>query len=194
MGARNLIGINFCVFICGFLIYLTVDQFELLNFFGLHYFLSDASLPFQPITYMFVHGGFFHLALNMFALYVFGIPLEKLWGTKRFLLYYFVCGIGASLFYYLIYHSRTTDFPTMVGASGAIFGILTAFAMMFPDEKISVYFLFPIKAKYFVLMYGAIELFSGLANVSGDITAHYTHLGGMATGFIFLKVSSLLRE
>lgn len=133
----------------------------------------------QLVTYMFMHGGFDHLFFNMFALWMFGYVLENFWGWKRFLIYYLVCGIGAGLLNLLI-----PGWGLTVGASGAVYGILLAFGMMFPNERIYLYFLMPIKAKWFVIGYAAIELFEGLFRMDG--IAHFAHLGGMLFGLLLI--------
>ncbi len=208
---------------------------DLTSILGLHYFFSEDFRPYQLITYMFMHGSFMHIFFNMFALWMFGNVLENVWGAKRFLIYYFVCGIGAVLLHYTVHYfeirpvlqvlndyianpaadkfkdmfiSGTMNFssiqekqafqailndyqsqllsgntekalqtsidfvleykkaflnaPVVVGASGSIFGLLLAFGMMFPNSMIYMYFFFPIKAKYFVILYGAIELFGAV--------------------------------
>ena len=141
----------------------------------------------QLLTYMFMHGGIAHILFNMFALWLFGTEIENYWGTKEFTAYYFICGIGAALINLLT--TVGSPFPT-VGASGAVFGILLAFGLMFPDRYIFLYFLFPIKAKYFVVGYAAIELLMGInssAMGSGSTIAHFAHLGGMLVGFAYIK-------
>jgi membrane associated rhomboid family serine protease len=142
----------------------------------------------QPVTYMFLHGSFGHLFFNMFALWIFGTELENYWGTRQFNIYYFVCGIGAAFINLLT--TIGDPYPT-VGASGAIYGVLLAFGMMFPDRYIFLYFLFPIKAKYFVAGYAFIEFLSGLgsrAMGSGSNIAHFAHLGGMLVGFLYITI------
>lgn len=134
----------------------------------------------QVFTYQFLHGGFFHLFFNMFALWMFGMELETLWGSRRFLTYYLLSGVGAAIVQILI-----ATVPTL-GASGAVYGILLAFGMTFPNRQIFMFPLFiPIKAKYFVMIFAGIELFSGLRGSDG--IAHFAHLGGAATGFLLLK-------
>ena len=135
----------------------------------------------QLFTYMFMHGGFMHLFFNMFALWMFGMELENTWGSKKFLLYYLACGVGAGISNLLVGAGPT------VGASGAIYGILIAFGMMFPDRPIFVYFLLPIKARYFVLIYILLELYAGVKGTPDGI-AHFAHLGGAAVGFIYLMI------
>ena len=138
----------------------------------------------QPITYMFMHGGFDHIFWNMFALWMFGNLIENIWGTKRFLIYYFFCGIGAALVNILVMLFTHSMHPT-VGASGAIYGILLAFGMMFPEERIYLYFLVPIKAKWFVIGYAVIEVLSGIF-MTNDGIAHFAHLCGMLFGLILI--------
>jgi rhomboid family protein len=141
-------------------------------------------------TYMFLHGGIFHLLFNMLVLWMLGGELERIWGTRYFLKYYFITGTGAAaltvLFSLLpLGVASQLYFTPVIGASGAIFGLLLAYAMYFPDRPIYMYFLFPIPAKYFVAIIGAIELYSSLAVMSGIASA--THLGGMVVGYLMLK-------
>jgi membrane associated rhomboid family serine protease len=185
------------------------------NYLGLHYFTSNGFEIWQPLTYMFMHGSFGHLFFNMFALWIFGAALENTWGQNRFLLYYLVCGIGAGLIQLLVIglqiNSLSISLDSMqliydkglpvgasdwvdyykainsvtVGASGSVFGLLLAFGMLFPNSVIYIYFLLPIKAKWFVIIYGALELFYGIAGTNDGI-AHYAHLGGMLFGFFLI--------
>lgn len=143
--------------------------------------------PWQLVTYMFLHGGFFHLLLNMFALWMFGVELENMWGQKRFLTYYFLCGIGAGLCNLLIAPLFTTVGPT-VGASGAIYGILVAFGYLFPNRSIFIYGIIPVKAKYLVIIYMLIELFAVAGGTDSGI-AHVAHLGGGVVGLIYLLIN-----
>lgn len=137
--------------------------------------------PWQLISYQFLHGGFMHLLFNMFALWMFGIELEQMWGSNKFLTFYILSGLGAGLLQIFI-----SDAPT-VGASGSIYGVLLGFGLSFPDRKIFMFPLFiPISAKYFVLIFAGIELISGLMNTGSDV-AHFAHLGGAAAGFLLLK-------
>jgi membrane associated rhomboid family serine protease len=139
---------------------------------------------------MFLHGGFAHILFNLFALWIFGQAIENAWGTKRFTVYYFLTGIGAALIHIWI---GAGGAPT-VGASGAVYGILLAFGMMFPDRYIMLLIPpIPIKAKYFVAIFGAIELFSGLMRANSGI-AHFAHLGGMIVGFILIKYWGMKSE
>ncbi len=141
-------------------------------------------MPWQFVTYMFLHGGLAHLFFNLFALWMFGQSIENLWGTRRFVTYYFLTGIGAALIHILVTGANVP----MVGASGGVYGILLAFAMMFPNRPIFLIFLpIPIKAKYFVIIFGALELFNGVSSLQTGI-AHFAHLGGMVVGFILIKL------
>lgn len=139
--------------------------------------------PWQLVTYMFMHGGLGHLFFNMLALWMFGMELENNWGSKRFLIYYLVCGIGAGITNLLVAPMLGQAAPT-VGASGAVFGVLIAFGMLFPDRPIYVYFLLPVKAKYFIAVYIGLELFYGVTGTSDGI-AHVAHLGGAAVGAVY---------
>ena len=151
---------------------------------------SETGMGFQVwqlVTYMFMHGGFAHIFFNMFALWLFGTEIENYWGTKEFTYYYFICGIGAALINILT--TVGSPYPT-VGASGAVFGVLLAFGMMFPDRYIFLYFLFPIKAKYFIAGYAALELLMGINSTTMGARsniAHFAHLGGMLVGFAYIK-------
>lgn len=241
------------------LFYLATITFEssfgidLVRYLGLHYFKSEYFQPYQYVSYMFLHANFGHVLWNMFALWMFGYLLENVWGSKRFLTYYMITGIGAAVIQTLInwwsfssieheallfadqptkdafvalvknnfpnyyeyhdvirtfigewtlnpsnqtYAGQSVDYvnqliqlrmnvPT-IGASGAVYGILLAFGMMFPNMLVYVYFLIPIKAKWIVMIYGALELFSGISNNPSDNVAHFAHLGGMIFGFFMI--------
>lgn len=140
--------------------------------------------PWQLFTYMFLHGGFFHLLLNMFALWMFGVELENMWGQKRFMYYYLLCGVGAGLCNLLIAPLFTSVGPT-VGASGAIYGILVAFGYLFPDRSIYIYGIIPVKAKYLVIFYMLLEVFAVAGGTDSQI-AHMAHLGGGVVGLIYM--------
>lgn len=251
---KNLIIINVLFFLAK--IVATKFGIDLDTWLGLHFFGASHFYPWQIITYMFMHGDFGHLFFNMFALWMFGAAIENYWGAKRFLLYYFVTGIGAGLAHYavLAYQmlpdlmlinqyldaptyenllavaqghtfqigpnsgeildkflafqqlsissndtfalNQATDFlsaykeyylnlPNVIGASGAVFGLLLAFGMMFPNSQIYLYFLLPIKAKWFVIFYGALELFYGVTGTQEGV-AHFAHLGGMLFGLLLI--------
>lgn len=198
---KNLLIINILMYLTT--ITLTRFNVDLTDLFGLHFFMARDFHIFQLITYMFMHGNFGHLFFNMFALWMFGNTLENIWGSQRFLLFYMVCGIGAGLCQELvqfIQFEMITDWQgisTMndsyrialngwntVGASGAIYGLLLAFGMLFPNSMIYLYFLIPIKAKWFVIGYAVLELISGLSG--GGNVAHFAHLGGMLFGLILI--------
>jgi membrane associated rhomboid family serine protease len=224
---KNLLIINVLVFLAQNVLH-TSFSFE--DTFALHTWQSDKFEPWQFLTYMFLHGGFDHIFFNMFALWMFGSILENLWGPKRFLIFYLVCGLGAALCHMIVlyvenqnmiaqfmhvdpaifvskYGSGLTtlsgnaipetpegaqavlnanlDTPTL-GASGAIFGCLAAFGYLFPNTYIYLYFFFPIKAKWFVLGYAAVELFMAVKGSAGDDVAHFAHLGGALVGIILV--------
>ncbi|MBN1634416.1 MAG: rhomboid family intramembrane serine protease [Ignavibacteria bacterium] len=140
--------------------------------------------PWQIITYMFLHGDFGHLFFNMFALWMFGVEIENLWGSKKFLIYYFLCGISAAVANLFIAPLFSTVGPT-IGASGAVYGVLVAFAFLFPNRHIYLYFLLPIKAKYLIIFYMALEVIYVASNQATGI-AHIAHLGGAVAGLIYL--------
>lgn len=146
-----------------------------------------AKIPFQFITYMFTHADFFHLFFNMFALWMFGTVVESIWNTKKFLVYYLVCGLGAAAIYILYLYLSGQNAPAgMVGASGALYGIMLAYGFMFPNNIIYFSFFVPMKAKWWVVIIIAIDLISGFANRPGDNVAHFAHIGGALTGLILL--------
>ena len=183
-----------------------VWRIDLSDYLGLHYIGASDFRPYQFVTYMFMHGSFAHIFFNMFALWMFGNTIENAWGPKRFLIFYFVCGIGAGLTQELVQYIQLHDIIenyqyvkignqsipvneylnmlTTVGASGAVYGILLAFGMMWPNSRIYIYFAIPIKAKWFVIIYGLIELFSGFSSV--DNVAHFAHVGGMVFGLFLI--------
>ena len=211
---KNLLIVNVVAFLLTFVLGKDASGGYVLNeLLGLHFFMASDFQVFQLITYMFMHGGFEHIIFNMFALWMFGCVVERVWGAKKFLFYYIACGVGAGLFqelaqfvqFYLMASDQIPAFGigdiwtvarnssavlnawTTVGASGAIYGILLAFGMIFPEERIFIFPLpVPIKAKYFVIGYAAIELFSAMMT-SGDGVAHVAHLGGMVFGFFMIR-------
>ncbi len=205
---KNLIIIN-VLFYVGTLVAARYG-IDLSNYLGLHFFMAQDFNVAQLISYMFMHGGFTHLFFNMFAVWMFGRILEQVWGPKRFLFYYIICGIGAGLIQELVQYiqyvvelsaydsvnvgegliipmQQYLNLMKTVGASGAVYAILLAFGMLFPNEKMFIIpFPFPIKAKYFVGGYAVLELVEGIANSSTDNVAHFAHLGGMIFGFILI--------
>jgi membrane associated rhomboid family serine protease len=138
----------------------------------------------QFFTYMYLHGGVFHLVFNMFSLWMFGSMVESVWGGRRFFLYYTICGIGGGICTWLLSPNYA---GITLGASGAIFGLLLAYGLLFPESYIFLWFLIPIKAKHFVFLFAALELFAGL-NYTPDGVAHFAHLGGMLFGFVYMRL------
>ena len=136
----------------------------------------------QLFTYIFLHGGLSHIFFNLLALWMFGGELENYWGAKKFLFYFFFCGVGAAVC--TVIFSPYQFVPT-IGASGAIYGLLLAFGWLFPNRLIYIYFLFPIPAKYFVIIFGLIEFFSSMQGAGGGV-AHLTHLGGLLFGLFYM--------
>jgi len=246
----NLLIINVLLFLATMV--LNNSGIDLVRYLGLYYPGSELFRPYQLLTHMFMHATFSHLFFNMFALWMFGRVLESVWGSKRFLIYYFVTGLGAAGLHLLVnslsitnvvsegqalintlspeafseflshrfseYQGQISDFiynwsadpnnPTYVaqapeyikrllqlrmdiptiGASGAVFGVLLAFGMLFPNTRLMLLFPpIPIKAKWFVLGYGVIEFVSAIWNQPGDNVAHFAHLGGMIFGFLLIK-------
>lgn len=205
---KNLIIINGLMFLAE-----QIWQTWMVDTLSLYYFDSPYFKPVQLVTHMFMHANIAHIFFNMFALWMFGSVLENVWGPKRFLTFYFVTAFGALFLHqaveaYQLYHATGSIFlpaspenfspgqletiysianSPVLGASGAIFGVLAAFGMLFPNTMLYIYFLFPIKAKYFILFYIGIELFLGFQNSSGDNVAHFAHLGGALFGFILVK-------
>lgn len=179
---------------------------DLNDMLGLHFFLASDFNPAQLITYMFMHANFQHIFFNMFAVWMFGRTLEMVWGPKRFLFYYILCGIGAGLIQEVVYYleminllqyngmvemgikaipNEYLNLLTTVGASGAVYAILLAFGMLFPNSEMFIFPLpMPIKAKYFVIGYAVLELVLGITG--GDGIAHFAHLGGMLFGLILI--------
>ena len=258
---KNLLIINVLMFLATE-VTLNITGFDLRDLLGLHWFQSSKFEFYQPFTYMFMHGNFQHILFNMFAVWMFGNAIENVWGSKRFITYYLITGLGAAALHYgILYFDTIKDFnylidqflhnpnaqtlgaffndfkiqidsatgigsafnqaephlqhilqgststddleqgyefmnsyktyflnsKNVIGASGSLFGILLAFGMMFPNAELYMMFIpIPIKAKYFVAGYGAIELYSGIAG-SSDGIAHFAHLGGLITGFILIK-------
>ncbi len=183
------------------------------DLFGLHFCLAPDFKIYQLFSYMFMHASFTHILFNMFALWMFGCVVENVWGPRKFLIFYLVCGVGAGLFqegaqmvqFWSIVHEQYPDLSmsdiftvaensgsalnswTTVGASGAVYGILLAFGMLFPEERMFIIPIpFPIKAKWLVAGYAVIEIFMAL-QMSGDGVAHLAHLGGMAFGYFLIR-------
>ncbi|MGD2083023.1 MAG: rhomboid family intramembrane serine protease [Chromatiales bacterium] len=146
--------------------------------------------PWQIVTYAFLHGGLLHLALNMYALWLFGAPLERRWGSQRFAAFYFICVMGAALMHLAVAEVELAHgamaYP-VVGASGGVFGLLLAFGMLYPNVELLLLIPpMPVKARWFVIGYGALELFAGVTGTAAGM-AHFAHLGGMLTGYLLLR-------
>jgi len=201
----NLIIINALVFLAQSFL----QQYNLTSLGALHYYQSTLFKPVQFVTSMFMHGGFSHILFNMFTLYIFGSMLERYWGSKRFLFFYLICGLGAAVaeqfmvpfsagkFAQAISSTEGGDIAQLtaiykeqyssLGASGAIMGLMAAFAYIFPNTEMMLLFVpFPIKAKYLVPVYVLIDLFGGLNRTVGDNVAHFAHLGGALVGFLLV--------
>lgn len=245
MVVKNLLIINGLVFLAMMALN-NAYGFDLTEYLGLHYFTSQYFRPYQLVTHMFMHANFIHIFSNMFALWMFGSVIENVWGPKRFLIFYFVCGLGGALCHlavtgYEIHHvqnevnayilapglpkfitllesnhlsltnfiaawkeypsnpdfvqqsivyaksivSMQADIP-VVGASGAVFGVLLAFGMMFPNTYLYIYFFVPMKAKYFVAIYMLFELYAGFTGTESGV-AHFAHLGGALFGYLMIR-------
>lgn len=228
---KNLVIVNVLVWLIS--VVLKRSGIDLVEILGMHYIGSSKFFPTQLVTYLFMHdtSGFGHVFFNMFAVYMFGRTVEQVWGSKRFLIFYLVTGIGAGLVQQLMWYIDLRPFLAAVnnylangdssvlskflnvesgiiyssesviaakemimsnmltiGASGAVFGILLAFGMLFPNAPLYIMFVpIPIKAKYMVIGYGLIELFAGIASFSGDNVAHFAHLGGMLFGYFMIR-------
>ena len=226
---KNLIIINVLFYIANMMM-----NERLFEWMALYFVKNPMFKPFQIITTMFAHGGFFHIGINMFILWMFGSNLERIWGPKRFLTFYMICGIGASVIYSAWnYYQYSQLLPQIdpetarevmtnglavlesgknytdeilgkfnrifnssaVGASGAIFGIVVAFAMLFPNTKFMLIFLpIPIAAKYFLPAYLLIEFILGIMDFKADPVAHFAHLGGALVGFLLMKYWKLDKQ
>lgn len=175
--------INVALFILDYLLHNAI-----IHFLGLYSIHTQAFKPYQLVSHMFLHANLGHIFFNMFGLFMFGKVLETVLGSKKFFILYFASGLGAALLQLLVYYWQGTP-GLMIGASGAIFGILAAFAMMFPNVELMFIFIpVPIKAKYLVPIYAVFELFFGIANFDKDNIAHFAHLGGAIVGFILIKI------
>ncbi len=256
---KNLLIVTAIVFLAQ-TIFENIYHIDLSDYFGLHYYKGELFKPHQFITYIFLHADFRHILFNMLAVWMFGASLEHYWGSKKFLIFYLLTGLGAALAQYIVfyfesqpiieaiqnynlhpsdkalnelingsghfkmwyeesefanqfikdyntisqtnsskallyaseyldgYQTRYFDKLTVIGASGSLFGLLGAYGLIFPNNVINIYFLIPIKAKYFVILYGVIELFLGLRNSAGDNVAHFAHLGGLIVGIIIILI------
>lgn len=182
---RNLIIINIIVFAATFLGERLAGSSILGQLFALHPFESHFFHWWQPVTYLFLHGGFWHILFNMYTLYIFGCVVENIIGSKKFLTFYLICGIGAAALHLLVQH-LTNDYAPTVGASGSIYGVLIAFAALFPESRLTL--LFPpvsLSAKWMVIIFAVIELTTGFTGAGASI-AHFAHLGGMLVGWLLI--------
>jgi membrane associated rhomboid family serine protease len=191
---KALIGLNVLVFVVQLVLPITTELFGLHPAWIVHArstIAPEHSLwVWQIATYMFLHGGIFHIVFNMLALWMFGAELERMWGTRYFLKFYLATGIGAGVLTVLfsllpLGFARQLQYANVIGASGAIYGLLLAYALYFPDRPIYMYFVFPIPAKIFVAIMGGIAFLSSLSEAGG--VANATHLGGLLVGYVFLK-------
>ncbi len=251
---KNLLIINGLIFLAQSTLQGPTINFSFDDMFALHAWQSSLFKPWQLVTHLFLHGSFSHIFFNMLALWMFGAVLENVWGSKRFLTFYLICGLGAALMHLLFlswelgpiikdyailyqmhvsgneyqghamadfitkYHiefretDKLTEYlrnnpdplllskafgelttyyqnnlnPATLGASGAVFGVLAAFGYLFPNTYLYVYMLVPVKAKWFVLFYGAIEIYEGIQNSAGDNVAHWAHIGGALVGLMIV--------
>jgi membrane associated rhomboid family serine protease len=218
----NLIILNVIFFVAKFLA-ASSQGLDLIDVLGLYHPLSPNFHWYQFATSMFMHASLMHLLFNMLGLYFFGRMLENVWGARRFLIFYLVCGLGASAIYIgwetysaVHYLNQVTGgdgwnelnrlasegdmigesfgaifgllYVPMVGASGAVFGLLMGAALLFPNTQIYIYGAIPIRLKWLAIIYGLVEVYNGYANAAGDNTAHFAHIGGMIFGFILVQI------
>lgn len=191
---KKLMFINIGVFLLQLLFGLThKGLFE--SIFGLsHTGIFHNFMLWQPFTYMFLHGGFLHIFFNLFALWMFAGELEQEWGSKTFLQYYIYSGIGAGIFILLmnifVYSHYQGAAPVTIGASGALYAILLAYGLTWPNREVLLYFLFPVKMKYLVMIFGAFEFFGTITSAQsrGGNISHIAHLGGLISGLIYLTI------
>lgn len=177
---RSLIIVNVLIFLLQEMIGSKLILWAALWPLGPHF------MPWQIISYAFLHGNLTHLLFNMFGVYMFGADIERIWGSRRYLNYYLVSAVAAALAQLLVARLTGADYPT-IGASGAVFGLLLAFAMVFPQRTIIPLFPpIPMKAPVFVALYGGLELFLGVTGTQAGV-AHFAHLGGMAGGFLLMR-------
>lgn len=202
VAVKNIIIINILVMIMTYL-----NETLMVEKFALFYPTSPFFHWWQPVTHMFMHSGFWHILFNMYTLYIFGSTLERVWGPKKFLIFYFVTGIGAAAIHTGVEWIQMQSWITQaaegsqsalvsihqlkmtpsLGASGAIYGVLMGYALLYPDSMLVLFFPpIPIKAKWMVLIFAAIELVTGVTGTGGGI-AHFAHLGGLIFGFILIR-------
>lgn len=183
---RNIIIINIVVFAATWLGERLLNSDVMGRVFALYPIQSHYFHWWQFITYMYMHGGFWHILFNMYTLYIFGCVVENIIGTKKFITFYTICGVGAAALHLLV-QSLTNDFAPTVGASGSIYGVLIAFAILFPESRLTL--LFPpvtLSAKWMVIIFAVIELTTGITGAAANV-AHFAHLGGMLIGWLLIK-------
>lgn len=185
------------------------SSFDVIDYLGMHFLMSDKFNVIQLVSYMFLHDtrSLTHIFFNMFSVFMFGRVLENYWGGKRFITFYMITGLGAAIVQQIMWCYEIWSFCNVhgyvyldfllngdtsalvtIGASGAVFGILLAFGMLFPNTPLYIMFIpIPVKAKYVMIGYGVIELFMGVANFSGDNVAHFAHLGGMLFAYFIIR-------
>ena len=179
---KNILIINVILFAAKNFLSQTIDLDRYLDLFPVN---SKEFMPHQFITYMFMHADISHIFLNMLGVYMFGSILENVWGAKRFINFYLLCGLGAAGLQLAISYFNN-EYTVLLGASGALFGLLVAFAMMFPNTELQLYFVIPVKAKYLVIGYTLFELYNGF--FAHDNVAHFAHLGGLVVGVIIMLI------
>jgi membrane associated rhomboid family serine protease len=182
MVVKNILIINVVLFAAKWLL---SDKIDLDRYLDLYPIGDRYFKPHQFITYMFMHADMLHIFFNMIGVYMFGSILENIWGAKRFLNFYILCGLGAAIAQLAISYFND-QYTILLGASGAVFGLLVAFAMMFPNTELYLYFAIPVKAKYLVIGYTVFELYNGF--FSNDNIAHFAHLGGLVVGVIIMLI------
>jgi membrane associated rhomboid family serine protease len=180
---KALIAINISVYLLQIILRLFGSRFLDLHFGLVPLFVTNDLMLWQFATYMFLHGGVFHIFFNMLTLFMFGNELERYWGTRRFLTYYFITGIGAGICSWLV---AMHSLAIVIGASGAIYGLLLAYGITYPNRIVYLNFLLPIKVKWLVLIMGAMAFLSSIGGADSDV-ASIAHLGGMLVGYLFLK-------
>lgn len=185
--AFRLIIINVAVYLSQEFLFLGESKGLITHYFALYPILVKEGFIWQLFSYMFLHGNWMHIFFNMYALLLFGVPIEEVWGSKKFIIYYIFTGIGAGLSIFilnLILGGEALLIPT-IGASGAVFGILLAFGILFPNSQILLFFVVPIKAKYLVILYGGIEIYSMINTMGSSPISHIGHLGGLFFGIVY---------
>lgn len=184
-GVKWLLIVNVAVFLIYFFGSFILGEPLFLSFNLMPWSVLHRAAVWQLVTYMFLHAGVMHLLFNMLALWMFGSAIEQTWGTRRFLRFYFICGVGAGIcvvFANLIFGD---EYQRVIGASGAIYGLLLAFGMLFPEQELLFMLLFPIKAKYLVMIFGAIAFLGSFQ--TGGTVSNLAHLGGMLVGYVYIK-------